>query len=54
MSEACEAHNCDATNFIIVYDSSNDILYAGIREEYQVETYSDDGSKSKEIEQWAR
>ncbi|MBN1637791.1 MAG: hypothetical protein JW866_02405, partial [Ignavibacteriales bacterium] len=54
VASACEAHNCDATNFIIVVDFSSNVMYAGIREEYNVETYSEDGSNSSQINNWAR
>ena len=40
----CQAHNCGATNFIIVIDLSKNVLYTGIREDYQIEVYSEDGS----------
>jgi hypothetical protein len=45
VAAACETHNCDATNFIIVVDIRRNIVYAGIREERKVMTYSEDGSK---------
>lgn len=51
-ASACEAHNCGYTNFIIVYDFTTDVLYAGVREEQVVKTYSEDGSKNDEIMYW--
>jgi hypothetical protein len=54
ISTACEAHNCNNTNFIIVVDFEKNILYAGIREELKVKTYSEDGSTCAEIEDWAK
>jgi len=52
LASACQVHNCASTNFIIVYNFSTNILYAGIREDNQVKTYADDGSSSQEINNW--
>ena len=49
---ACQAHNCPSTNFMIVYNFSNDVLYVGIREDDHVETYSGDGNTTQEIIDW--
>lgn len=43
----CQSQNCDSTNFIIIIDFSKDILYAGIRENNNVESYSEDGSNTQ-------
>jgi len=48
----CEAHNCGATNFIIVYDFTSNVMSVGIREEFNVETYSEDGTTPSEITDW--
>ena len=53
LAEGCQEHNCAGTNFIIAVDFSKDVMYAGIREEENVETYSEDGSTSTEISDWA-
>lgn len=53
-ASACEAHNCGATNFIVVYDFSKNIMYAGIREEEKVKTYAEDGSTSPKITAWEK
>ncbi len=53
VAAGCQQHNCAGTNFIIVVDFSKDVLYAGIREEGAVKTYSEDGSTNNEIEKWA-
>jgi hypothetical protein len=52
VASGCEQHNCGSTNFIIVYDFSNNVLYAGIREQDKVKTYSEDGSNSPKVNEW--
>jgi len=52
VAEGCQAHNCSSTNFIIVYNFSNNVMYAGIREEENIKTYSEDGSNSIKINEW--
>lgn len=53
-ASACQAHNCPATNFIVVYDFGNDVMYAGIKEENVIKTYSENGKNIAEIEQWVK
>lgn len=53
-ASACQAHNCGATNFIIVYDFSKNVMYAGIREEEKVKTYAEDGSTNSKITEWEK
>jgi len=51
---ACEAHNCDATNFIVVADMEKEILFAGIREVGKVQVFSEKSNiKNEELEKWA-
>ena len=50
----CKAHDCNLTNFIIVYDFSIDVMYAGIRENGQVETYSENGKTSPIVTEWQK
>lgn len=52
VASACQAHNCSATNFIIVVDLQSNTMYVGIREEDVVKTYSEDGTMSSYIEEW--
>jgi len=52
VASACQAHACAYTEFIIVYDFSNNVMYAGIREEGKVKTYSEDGSNSPIVNEW--
>ena len=54
MATGAQAHNAGSTNFIIVYDFTTNIMYAGIREEDKVKTYSEDGSNSQKINEWAK
>jgi len=53
VASGCQAHNCGSTNFIIAVDFSNNVMYAGIREEDKVKTYSEDGSNSPKVNEWA-
>lgn len=43
VASACEAHNCGNTNFIVAIDLTKNRMYAGVREEKQVKTYSEEG-----------
>jgi hypothetical protein len=52
VASACKAHDCPTTNFIIVYDFFNNIMYAGIKEYNNIKTYSEDGSSNLKINEW--
>jgi len=52
IASGCQAHNCSATNFIIVVNLESNIMYVGIREEEVIKTYSEDGTISTYIEEW--
>lgn len=52
VASACQSHNCSGTNFIIVYDFSKNVMYAGIKEEDKVDTYAEDGGNSAKITEW--
>jgi hypothetical protein len=52
VASGCQAHICSSTNFIIVVDFSKNVMYAGIREEGEVKTYSEDGSNSLKVSEW--
>jgi hypothetical protein len=54
VAKGCETHNCSSTNFIIVVNFTKNILYAGIREEDNVKTYSEDGSIPEPLNEWAK
>jgi len=49
---ACQAHNCDATSFIIVVDFTNNNMSVGIKEENQINLFSENGTISPEINNW--
>jgi hypothetical protein len=51
-ASVCQKHNCAQTNFIIVVDLSKNLMFAGIRQNDNIETYSEDGSKHPYIELW--
>lgn len=54
VAKACQAHNCGptGTEFIIVYDFSNDIMSAGVEEEGKVKTYSENDETPLLINEW--
>lgn len=52
VASACQVHNCSSTNFIIVVDFSKNVMYAGIRDENKVETYSEDGGNCLKVSEW--
>ncbi|MCX6250243.1 MAG: hypothetical protein NTX61_05770 [Bacteroidetes bacterium] len=52
IARGCQAHNCGSTNFIIVVNLSNNIMYVGVREDDQVKTYSDDGNSCQQLMDW--
>ena len=52
---ACRPHNCDITNFMIIYDFKNDKMYVGIREDEKAKTYSENGSPiPARLDEWAK
>jgi hypothetical protein len=52
---ACQAHNCDVTNFMIIYDFKNDKMYVGIREEEKAKTYSENGTSiPPRLDEWVK
>ncbi len=54
VASACEAHNCNMTNFIIALDMSKNIMYVGIREEGKIRTYTEAGNNFPEqIQEWS-
>lgn len=54
VASACEAHNCNMTNFILVIDMLKNIMYVGIRKEGQVSTYAESGNNFPEqIQLWS-
>jgi hypothetical protein len=53
VASGCQAHNCSSTNFIIVVDLTKNKMYAGIREEEKVKTYSEDGTNPPQLNDWA-
>lgn len=51
----CQQHNCGSTNFIIVVNLQKNVMYAGIREEGQIETYSEDeNTLPKQLLEWVK
>ena len=54
ISEACKAHECGFTEFIIIVDLTKDVLYVGIRDAGKIQTFSEDKSPDPEpIKHWS-
>ena len=53
-AEACMAHNCGATNFIVVVDLANDKMYVGIRENDKVKRYGEDENHPQALKDWEK
>lgn len=54
IANACEAHNCNMTNFIIAINMSENIMYVGIREEGKIIIYAESGNNIPEqIHDWS-
>lgn len=50
----CEQHNCDMTNFMIVIDLKNDILYVGYRVEDVIYKFGENQNYPKLILDWEK
>jgi len=51
-AEACMAHNCGSTNFIVVIDLASDKMYAGIRQDDKVKLYGEDANHPQALKDW--
>jgi hypothetical protein len=49
---ACEAHNCSATNSIIVYELKNKKFSVGVRQQGLVKTWTEQASLPESIQKW--
>ena len=49
----CEQHNCGSTNFIVVVDLAKNIMFAGIREEDKVTSFSEGPELPQELLKWS-
>ena len=52
IAEACEQHNCYATNFIIVMDFNTQNLTVGIRKEGNKTIIAENGQLSPKVNDW--
>jgi hypothetical protein len=52
IAAACQAHNCAATNFIVIVNLKNEKLYVGIRIESKPEIFGDDDARPTELSEW--
>lgn len=48
-ASGCEAHNCGASNFIVIADLEANVLYAGVRKNNDVKTFSENGKTIKQL-----
>ncbi len=53
-ASGCQQHNCDATNYILIVDLKKDILYVGIKEEYNFKLYPENDKNSYELNKWVQ
>ena len=54
VAEACQVHNCSATNFIIVFDFEKGKMHVGIRKENDIKTFSEDDILPSKVEEWKK
>jgi hypothetical protein len=54
VAKACESPNCGWTDFIIVYNISNNVMSVGIRNEKKVSIFSEKTKDSELINEWAQ
>jgi hypothetical protein len=52
VASGCEQHNCNNTNFIIVMELKTNKLFVGIREENEIELYSEGDFEPTQITDW--
>lgn len=48
----CKKYECGTTNFIIIVDFRKDVMYVGIRINDRVQTYSEDNSTTRKLNEW--
>ena len=52
--EGCQPHNCPDTNYIIVYDFSTNVMFVGIKKEFAIRTFSENGRKCQRLSNWEK
>lgn len=52
VAEGCKPHDCGSNNYIVVYDFSEDAMYAGILTKDEAATFSENGKSSERVEKW--
>ncbi len=52
IASGCEQHNCNNTNFIIIIELSTNKTFVGIREENEIEIFSDSDFEPTQITDW--
>lgn len=53
IAKACKTNECGSTESIILIDLAKNVVFAGIKEKGQVQTYSENGTINPAIMQWA-
>ena len=54
VASGCKQHDCGGVNFIIVVDLAANTMYAGVRRDNSVISYSENGGTHPYIELWER
>lgn len=54
VASAFETQRSELTSFIIVFDISNNILYVGMKENGQIQLYSENGKSCQQLDNWGR
>lgn len=49
IARACEQHNCDVTNFIVVVEQKTDQVFVGVRKEGEVTYYGETSAKTAQL-----
>lgn len=52
IASGCEQHNCNNTNFIIIIELSTHKTFVGVREENEIEIFSDSDFEPTQITDW--
>jgi len=51
-ASGCQEDNCENTSFLILIDAMNNVFYAGIKIEGNVELFSENGIMTKSLQDW--
>lgn len=54
IATACESHNCNSTNYIVIVDILKNKIYVGLRKDDQIKTFTEDGHTPQEMKDWIK